>query len=212
MFPAIPDPLLINPATRWEMPGWPILPCVSKRWLPVVVPSAGSKMDLLRVGPESAGASPRACLLWVWRPALFDRCEFTARTARSIPAFPHPWMESASHARLQELAESLRSNSQDDLLHGFLAVADDAMANAIRKVSVAEGYDPVRPCPRFLWGCRWSACLWGGGEVGMKKILSPGDSGLLSAYGLSQARLERIRNSPSYCPWMIPAFHPSRQD
>ena len=107
-------------------------------------------------------------------------------------------VESAARARLDELVEE-SGRTAEDLLHGFLAVADDAMANAIRKVSVAEGYDPSDHA-LVSFGGRWSACLWGGGAIGDEKILSPGDSGLLSAYGLSQARLDRCVNNPFSYP------------
>ena len=40
----------------------------------------------------------RACLLWVWRPLLFDRCEFASWSARSS-RFSTPVVESAARAR-----------------------------------------------------------------------------------------------------------------
>ena len=46
----------------------------------------------------------------------------------------------------------------------------------------------------------------------MKKILSPGDSGLLSAYGLSQSRLERISEQSVLLPMLDPNISSIEQD
>ena len=46
--------------------------------------------------------------------------------------FPTPVFPEASRKRLNEMI-SLSGKSAEDLLHGFLAVANDAMANAIEK-------------------------------------------------------------------------------
>jgi 5-oxoprolinase (ATP-hydrolysing) len=125
--------------------------------------------------------------------------------------FSTPVMESDSRARLDELVEE-SGRSTDDLLHGFLAVADDAMANAIRKVSVAEGYDPSDHALVSFGGAGGQHACGVAERLGMKKILSPGDSGLLSAYGLSQARLERISEQSVLLPLDEPNILSIEQD
>ncbi len=145
---------------------------------------------LLRVGPESAGAHPGpACYGFGGPLCLTDVNLLLGRIDSS--RFSTPLVNGAARARLDELVKE-SGRSEKDLLFGFLALADDAMANAIRKVSVAEGYDPSDHALVCFGGAGGQHACGVAERLGMKRILSPGDAGLLSAYGLSQARLERI--------------------
>jgi 5-oxoprolinase (ATP-hydrolysing) len=153
---------------------------------------------LLRVGPESAGAYPGPACYGFGGP--FCLTDVNLLLGRLDPSrFSTPVVKSSARARLDELVEESGRNAED-LLHGFLAVADDAMANAIRKVSVAEGYDPSDHALVSFGGAGGQHACGVAERLGMKKILSPGDSGLLSAYGLSQARLERISEQSVLLP------------
>ena len=154
--------------------------------------------DLLRVGPESAGAYPGPACYGFGGP--FCLTDVNLLLGRLDPSrFSTPVLESAARARLDELVEE-SGRSADDLLHGFLAVADNAMANAIRKVSVAEGYDPSDHALVSFGGAGGQHACGVAERLVMKEILSPGDSGLLSAYGLWQARLERISEQSVLLP------------
>jgi 5-oxoprolinase (ATP-hydrolysing) len=165
---------------------------------------------LLRVGPESAGAYPGPACYGFGGP--FCLTDVNLLLGRLDPSrFSTPVVESAARARLDELVEE-SGRSADDLLHGFLAVADDAMSNAIRKVSVAEGYDPSDHALVSFGGAGGQHACGVAERLGMEKILSPGDSGLLSAYGLSQARLERISEQSVLLPLDDPAISSIEQD
>jgi 5-oxoprolinase (ATP-hydrolysing) len=165
---------------------------------------------LLRVGPESAGAYPGPACYGFGGP--FCLTDVNLLLGRLDPSrFSTPVVESAARARLKELVEE-SGRSAEDLLHGFLAVADDAMANAIRKVSVAEGYDPSDHALVSFGGAGGQHACGVAERLGMKKILSPGDSGLLSAYGLSQARLERISEESVLLPLDDPGILSIEQD
>ena len=118
--------LPINPTTAWEMRGWPILPCVSKRWRPVVVLSAGSKM--------ASSGSYRKCRAYPG-PACygfggpFCLTDVNLLLCRLDPSrFSTPVVENAARVRLNELVKE-SGRSAGDILHGFLAVADACMAN-----------------------------------------------------------------------------------
>ena len=166
--------------------------------------------DLLRVGPKSAGAYPGpACYGFGGPFCLTDVNLLLGRLDSS--RFSTPVVESAARARLDELVKQ-SGRTADDLLHGFLAVADDAMANAIRKVSVAEGYDPSDHALVSFGGAGGQHACGVAERLGMKNILSPGDSGLLSAYGLSQARLERISEQSVLLPLDDPGISSIEQD
>jgi 5-oxoprolinase (ATP-hydrolysing) len=153
---------------------------------------------LLRVGPQSAGAHPGpACYGFAGPLCLTDVNLLLGRLDPS--QFSTPVDSTASRSRLQQIARD-SGRSEDELLHGFLAVADDAMATAIRKVSVAEGYDPADHAMVSFGGAGGQHACGVANRLGISKILSPGDSGLLSAYGLMQARLERVKEESVLLP------------
>ena len=145
---------------------------------------------LLKVGPESAGAYPGPACYGFGGPLCLT--DVNLLLGRLDPSqFSTPVFESASKQRLNQWVEQSDRSAQD-LLHGFLSLADDAMANAIRKVSVAEGYDPSDHALVSFGGAGGQHACGVAERLGMDQILSPGDSGLLSAYGLSCASLERV--------------------
>ena len=96
--------------------------------------------DLLCVGPESAGARPGpACYGFGGPLCLTDVNLLLGRL--SPEHFASPVFPKESELRLEEMLRGSSRSRQETLL-GFLDVANDAMAGAIRKVSVREGYDP----------------------------------------------------------------------
>ena len=95
---------------------------------------------LLRVG-RKVRVPTRSCLLRIRRSVLSDRCE--SSTGQVIhPPFFNTGVCGCCPEKLDEMI-SATGRTRKDLLHGFLAVANDAMSNAIRKISIEEGYDPA---------------------------------------------------------------------
>ncbi len=145
---------------------------------------------LLRVGPQSAGAHPGPACYGFGGPLCLT--DVNLLLGRLDPTrFSTPVSIEDAEDRLSEMIEQ-SGRSSEELLEGFLAVADDAMANAIRKVSTAEGYDPSMHTLQTFGGAGGQHACGVARRLGMKRIFSPADSGLLSAYGLSQARIERM--------------------
>lgn len=145
---------------------------------------------LLRVGPQSAGAHPGPACYGFGGPLCLT--DVNLLLGRLDPSrFSTPVSIEDAQDRLAEMIEQ-SGRSREALLEGFLAVADDAMANAIRKVSTAEGYDPSIHTLQTFGGAGGQHACGVARRLGMKRIFSPADSGLLSAYGLSQARIERM--------------------
>jgi 5-oxoprolinase (ATP-hydrolysing) len=145
---------------------------------------------LLRVGPQSAGAHPGPACYGFGGPLCLT--DVNLLLGRLDPSrFSTPVSLEDAQDRLAEMVEK-SGRPSEELLEGFLAVANDAMANAIRKVSTAEGYDPSEHALQAFGGAGGQHACGVARRLGMKRIFSPADSGLLSAYGLSRARVERL--------------------
>ena len=146
--------------------------------------------DLLCVGPESAGARPGpACYGFGGPLCLTDVNLLLGRL--SPEHFASPVFPKESELRLEEMLQG-SSRSREETLLGFLDVANDAMAGAIRKVSVSEGYDPADYALVAFGGAGGQHACGVAEKLGISRVLSPADAGLLSAYGLSKASLERF--------------------
>jgi len=149
---------------------------------------------LLRVGPSSAGSFPGPACYGFGGP--FCLTDINLLLGRLDPnSFSTPLNLIHSELRLAEMVEE-SGKSARDLLDGFIAIADDAMANAIRKVSIEQGYDPMDHSLVAFGGAGGQHACGVAKRLGITKILSPADSGLLSAFGLSRARIERTIEHP----------------
>ena len=141
---------------------------------------------MLRVGPNSSGAYPGpACYGFGGPLCLTDVNLLLGRLDSTRFATPiHP--EHAS-IRLKEMVKE-SGRTPEELLSGFIAVADDAMANAVRKISIEEGYDARDHALLAFGGAGGQHACGVARRLGIETVLSPADSGLLSAYGLSKSK------------------------
>ena len=145
---------------------------------------------LLGVGPASAGAYPGpACYGFGGPFCLTDVNLLLGRLDSS--RFATPVVLADAEQRLQEMIHKT-GKSKKDLLEGFVSLANDSMANAIRKISIEEGYDPSNHALVAFGGAGGQHACGVATKLGMSTILSPADSGLLSAYGLLCSKVERI--------------------
>ena len=110
------------------------------------------------------------------------------------PESNQPLDEQASRKAFGDLAAEIGDGRPEaDVADGFLRVAVENMANAIKKISVQRGYDVTE----YALNCFGSA----GGQhacmiadtLGMKTVLIHPLSGLLSAYGIGLADLRASR-------------------
>jgi 5-oxoprolinase (ATP-hydrolysing) len=150
----------------------------------------------LRVGPESAGANPG--------PACYGRggpltvTDVNLLLGRFDPGrAPVPLMPEAAQARLRELRERMEADTgrvmgERALLEGLLDLAIEQMADAIRRISVAEGYDPADYALLAFGGAGPQHACAVAERLGMKTVLAPHHAGILSAVGLAAARPERM--------------------
>lgn len=150
----------------------------------------------LRVGPESAGADPGPACYGRGGPLtltdvhlLLDRVD--ARFG-SIPLDRN----AASAALAPILASVSRERGErvdaDDLLHAFLAIADERMAAAIAAVTVREGARPSDYAIVAFGGAGGLHACSLADRLGIDEVIFPLDAGVLSARGVFGAAIERF--------------------
>lgn len=156
-----------------------------------------------RVGPASAAANPGPACYRNGGPLTVTDCNlFLGRVDPA--AFPavfgpngdQPLDEQASRARLQEIADALGgTKSLAEIALGFLTIAVDNMANAIRKISIARGHDVTRYSLVCFGGAGGQLACRVADALGMERILIHPLAGVLSAYGIGLADVKVIREA-----------------
>jgi 5-oxoprolinase (ATP-hydrolysing) len=161
-----------------------------------------------RVGPQSAGADPGPACYRNGGPLTVTDCNlFLGRIDPSAfpavfgPAGDQPLDPDASRARLQEVADALGgTKSLEEIADGFLAIAVDNMANAIRKISIARGHDVTRYTLACFGGAGGQLACRVADALGMERILVHPLAGVLSAYGIGLADVKAIREESRLKP------------
>jgi 5-oxoprolinase (ATP-hydrolysing) len=156
-----------------------------------------------RVGPESAGASPGPACYRGGGPLTVTDCNlFLGRIdpeqfpAVFGPGGDEPLDPEASRLRLQEVADQLGGAKQlEDIAQGFLDIAVDNMAAAIRKISIARGHDVTRYALACFGGAGGQHACRVADALGMERILIHPLAGVLSAYGIGIADVKAIRDA-----------------
>lgn len=161
-----------------------------------------------RVGPESAGANPGPACYRNGGPLTVTDCNLFL--GRIDPAqFPavfgpdgeEPLDADAARQRLQEVADQLAgAKSLEDIARGFLDIAVDNMAAAIRKISIARGHDVTRYTLACFGGAGGQHACAVADALGMERILVHPLAGVLSAYGIGIADVKAIRDAS----WLRP--------
>lgn len=150
----------------------------------------------LCVGPQSAGADPGPACYGAGGPLTLT--DVNLLLGRLDPSrFEIPIDPGAARARLDEiLLQVARAAGEKprakDALEGFLDIADERMADAIRRVSLRRGYDPGDYALVAFGGAGAQHACGVAAKLGMDTIIVPAEAGLLSARGLDRAVLERF--------------------
>ena len=154
-----------------------------------------------RVGPQSAGADPGPCSYRKGGPLTITDCNVMC--GKIVPElFPsvfgpdqnEPLDAEAVTRKFRDLADEAsalagREMTPQECAQGFLSVAVDQMALAIKKISVQRGYDVTRGYTLLCFGGAGGqhACLVAQ-SLGIAKVFVHPLSGVLSAYGMGLAR------------------------
>jgi 5-oxoprolinase (ATP-hydrolysing) len=154
-----------------------------------------------RVGPQSAGADPGPkCYRRGGPLTVTDANVMVGKlSAANFPKIfgvnrDQSLDEEAVRTAFTELAQQIGDGrSAEEVADGFLRIAVENMANAIKKISVQRGYDVTE----YALNCFGSAggqhaCLIAD-TLGMETVLIHPLSGLLSAYGIGLAQIRASR-------------------
>jgi N-methylhydantoinase A len=147
----------------------------------------------LRVGPRSAGADPGpACYgLGGDKPTVTDANLLLGHLDEDSPLAGGVRLDrGAAEQVVDELADEL-GLSREDTAAGIVRVASSAMAQAVRVVTIERGIDPRELALVPFGGAGPLHAAQIADELGMRRVLVPVASGVLSAFGLVVAERRR---------------------
>jgi 5-oxoprolinase (ATP-hydrolysing) len=154
-----------------------------------------------RVGPDSAGANPGPkCYRRGGPLAVTDA---NVMVGKLIPDFfpkifglrqNEPLDGDAVRAAFATLATDIGDRrSPEQVADGFIKIAVENMANAIKKISVQRGYDVTRYALNCFGGAGGQHACLVADALGMTSVLIHPFSSLLSAYGMGLADIRSVR-------------------
>ncbi|MFQ5753719.1 MAG: hydantoinase/oxoprolinase family protein, partial [bacterium] len=150
----------------------------------------------LLVGPESASAQPGPACYGAGGPLTLTDVNLLLGRLDSN-RFEIPISTQCAVSKLNELKKEISKHTgtviqKETLLQGFLDIANERMADAIRRVSVRKGYAPQDYVLVAFGGAGGQHACGVARRLGIHKIIIPEDTSLLSAFGLGHAVLERF--------------------
>jgi 5-oxoprolinase (ATP-hydrolysing) len=161
----------------------------------------------LRVGPESAGANPGPASYRRGGPlTITDANVLLGRIQPEFfPAVFGPTADQRLDAdtvseRFAELAGVVSSSigrvmSAEEVAAGSLRIAIHGMANAVKRISVARGYDVTRYTLQCFGGAGGQHACLVADALGIKRIFCHPLAGVLSAYGMGLAEQTVLRDA-----------------
>jgi 5-oxoprolinase (ATP-hydrolysing) len=162
-----------------------------------------------RVGPDSAGANPGPkCYRRGGPLAVTDA---NVMLGKLLPDFfpkifgPSQNLPLDIHAvqlAFTDLAaQAGGGRTPEDVADGFIKIAVENMANAIKKISVQRGYDVTRYALNCFGGAGGQHACLVADALGMTKVLIHPFSSLLSAYGMGLASIRATREQAIELPF-----------
>jgi len=150
----------------------------------------------LRVGPESAGADPGPACYGAGGPMCVTDVNLLLGRLDS-DQFGIPVFRSDAEKELKRIIKEINKNSKkdniaEDILSGYIQIANEHMAGAIKKISIARGYDPSLYALVAFGGAGGLHACGIADMLNISKIIFPLDAGLLSAFGIANANIEKF--------------------
>jgi 5-oxoprolinase (ATP-hydrolysing) len=165
-----------------------------------------------QVGPESAGANPGPASYRRGGPLTITDCNvMLGRLSRDhFPAVfgPHgnlPLDAAVVRQKFEALAQEIaavtgRLDPPEVVAEGFLRIAIDNMANAIKKISVQRGHDVTGYTLQCFGGAGGQHACGVADTLGMRRVFLHPFAGVLSAFGMGLADLRSLREAQFDAP------------
>ena len=158
----------------------------------------------MRVGPDSAGAQPGPACYGRGGPLTVTDCNVLLGRIQAdyFPAVfgasgKAPLDRDAAREKFSALSKNINKNkylqSQEEIAEGYLRIAVDNMANAIKKISVARGYDVTRYTLACFGGAAGQHACRVADALAMPRVYIHPYAGVLSAYGMGLADITAMR-------------------
>jgi len=158
-----------------------------------------------RVGPESAGAYPGPACYRANGPLTITDCN--VMLGKLQPKFfpcvfgacgDQPLDAEIVRGKFEDLAAEITAAIGDnrspvEVAEGFVQVAIENMANAIKKISVQRGYDVTAYCLCCFGGAAGQHACSVADALAMDKVFIHAHAGVLSAYGMGLAEVSVMR-------------------
>ncbi len=158
----------------------------------------------MRVGPDSAGADPGPASYGNGGPLTITDCNVMLGRLRPefFPAVfgsggDQPLDVEVVHGLFASLADEVseasgRPTTPEDLAAGFLEIAVENMANAIKKISVQRGHDVTGYVLVCFGGAGGQHACLVADRLGIEQVLVHPHAGVLSALGIGLADLRTV--------------------
>ncbi|MDE0820598.1 MAG: hydantoinase B/oxoprolinase family protein, partial [Opitutales bacterium] len=153
-----------------------------------------------QVGPDSAGADPGPACYRRGGPLTVTDANVMVGKLRPelFPALFGPGQDEVLdkdvvHHKFKELA-ALTGMKHEAVAEGFLRIAVENMANAIKKISVQRGYDVTCYALNCFGGAGGQHACAVADALGVRSVLVHRFSGILSAYGMGLAKVRANRS------------------
>ncbi len=163
------------------------------------------------VGPASAGANPGPAAYGRGGPITVTDCN-VALGKLQPDLFPNvfgvngnePLNLAAAQKGLQKIANQIHDKTgqtltPEQVAEGFLAVAVEHMARAIKKVSIERGHDIKNHALLSFGGAGGQHACLVAGSLGIETVVIPPFSGVLSALGMGLASQTTISEKALEC-------------
>ncbi|MED6310683.1 MAG: hydantoinase/oxoprolinase family protein, partial [Pseudomonadota bacterium] len=158
-----------------------------------------------RVGPESAGANPGPACYRRGGPLTVTDCNVMLGKLQPDffpnvfgPNQDEPLNADVVREKFEALARDIHEATGDhrtpvEVADGYLKIAVENMANAIKKISVQRGYDITGYTLNCFGGAGGQHACLVADALGMTKVLIHPFAGVLSAYGMGLADIRALR-------------------
>jgi len=154
-----------------------------------------------RVGPDSAGANPGPKAYRRGGPlTVTDANVMLGKLSPKLfpaifgPNRDQPLDADAVRAAFEDMAKVIGDGrSPEEVADGFLAIAVENMANAVKKISVQRGYDVTHYVLTCFGGAGGQHACLTADALGISTVLIHPFSGILSAYGMGLADIRATR-------------------